>query len=121
MVGGVASLGAALSCVLTLRQIRFLLRMDQAVFGSKRAKAIDTARVTEEWGRSIAAFETVVDSIRVGKEPQVPPETHELVLKAVEACTRREAELACMSPEEREKALEKWAHDLLDSFWGKEA
>ena len=42
------------------------------------------------------------------------PSTRELAQRAVEAQERREAELAAMSPEERDKAIEEWARKLAE-------
>ncbi len=44
----------------------------------------------------------------------MPPETRALAQRAVEACAKREAELAAMSPEDREKAIEAWAKRLAE-------
>lgn len=40
------------------------------------------------------------------------PETRAMAQAAVEACEKREAELAAMSPEDREKAIDEWARKL---------
>lgn len=40
------------------------------------------------------------------------PERRALAQRAVEACEKREAELAAMSPEDRDKAIQEWAERL---------
>ena len=42
------------------------------------------------------------------------PETKALAQRAVEACQKREAELAALPPAEREKAIQEWARGLAE-------
>jgi hypothetical protein len=48
----------------------------------------------------------------------MPPEVRKLAEAAVEACKKREAELEAMSPEDRQKAIEAWAHKLAEDTAG---
>jgi acyl-CoA reductase-like NAD-dependent aldehyde dehydrogenase len=45
---------------------------------------------------------------------EMSPETRKLAQEAADACARREAELAAMSPEDREKAIDEWARKLAE-------
>ncbi len=59
-----------------------------------------------EYGDLPHCCEWVINRVALG------PAMRELAHKAAEACRQREAELAAMSPDDRERAIKKWAEDL---------
>jgi len=48
----------------------------------------------------------------------IPESTRKLAEAAAEACAKREVELEAMEPEDRQRAIEQWAHKLAEDTAG---
>jgi hypothetical protein len=71
-----------------------------------------------EWSTSTGRLKHLIEHPREAMIDLMTPEMRKLAQQAVEANDRREAELAAMSPEDRERAIDQWAKKLAEDTAG---
>ena len=86
---------------------------DQELFGPKRSLALERMKATIEWGHNHARIQHLIDSWKSGNGLwENSPELRQLAQEVHEASLQKDAELAAMSPAQREQAIRDWAENL---------
>jgi hypothetical protein len=113
-------LWAAWQCRKATSQTLKNLLADQELFGPKRSRALDRVRQTVEWAEGHARMQQLIEDMRAGKSSSFSdnPEILRLAEEGVAARIRKEAELAAMTPEQREEDIRKWAEKLASEELG---
>ena len=63
-------------------------------------------------------MQQLLEDMRAGKPPTLDPELLKIAEEGVQANLRKQAELAAMTPEQREEDIRKWAETLANEDLG---